>query len=122
MALYIVLGVFALLGFIFFLKPKGEKSYSDISAEELRGLLKKGRATLIDVRTKKEIQQGVIGKPLEIELGPSMKSKLDSLDRNKKYVVYCRSGRRSALASSTMEKMGFKDVNNLVGGIMGYGN
>ena len=74
----------------------------------------------MDVRTKRETNQGKIGKPIEIELGPNMQQKLSSLDKDKKYIVYCRSGRRSVLASNMMVKSGFKDVNNLLGGYLAW--
>jgi rhodanese-related sulfurtransferase len=99
------------------MKPKsGEQSFNNLSVNNLGPLMKSKDTVLIDVRTQKEINQGIIGKPLKIELGPSMNKKFDSLDRNKKYVLYCRSGKRSAMASKMMVKMGFEDVNNLLGG------
>lgn len=71
---------------------------------------------LVDVRTQNEMNQGVIGKPLHLELGPAIQNKMMKLDKNKKYLLYCRSGRRSGLASDRIVKLGFDDVNNLVGG------
>jgi rhodanese-related sulfurtransferase len=45
---------------------------------------------------------------------------IKTLDPSKSYVVYCRSGARSARASEIMSANGFKKVFNLSGGILGY--
>ena len=84
--------------------------------------LDKNESVFIDVRTPKETAQGVIGAPKLITLGPGMKGKLSKLDRSKKYIVYCRSGKRSAMASNIMAGMGFSDVNNLEGGYLAWMN
>ena len=48
--------------------------------------------------------------------GPDFREKMDQLDRDKTYLVYCRSGGRSASAGAVMEEMGFTRIYNLVGG------
>ena len=117
MTTYIIIAAVVLIIAVLFLRSKSDNQpFNNISVSELIPLMKDKDTVLVDVRTKNEIYQGVIGKPLKIELGPSMSKKLSTLDKDKKYVVYCRSGRRSVLASNMMVKMGFKDVNNLLGG------
>lgn len=115
---YIFIAALLVLVAFFYMRGRAAHAskYANISVGELQELMKSGNLTLIDVRTQKEIQQGVIGKPLQIELGPTMEKRMRELDRSKKYVLYCRSGRRSALASDLMAKLGFGDVNNLLGG------
>ncbi|MDF1697102.1 MAG: rhodanese-like domain-containing protein [Saprospiraceae bacterium] len=119
---YLIIGAVVLIGIMLFMNKSKEQSFKNISVEELSDLMKKEKPTLIDVRTKREIAQGVIGKPLEIELGPTMQQKFSTLDKNKKYILYCRSGRRSAMASGVMSKLGFADVHNLVGGYLAWQN
>jgi rhodanese-related sulfurtransferase len=116
MLTYVLLGLAALAGFVYYSKQNESKMYNDVFVKELPQLLKDKNTRLIDVRTVNEIKEGVIGKPLLIELGMQMQQELSKLDKNKKYIVYCRSGRRSIMASKMMLKMGFKDVNNLLGG------
>ncbi|MFT4533646.1 MAG: rhodanese-related sulfurtransferase [Saprospiraceae bacterium] len=117
MTTYIIIAaVVLIIGFLYLKSKGGDQSFNNLSVNNLGPLMKNKDTILIDVRTQNEISQGVIGKPLKIKLGPSMNKKLSTLDRNKKYVVYCRSGVRSAMASKMMVKMGFEDVNNLLGG------
>ena len=40
-----------------------------------------------------------------------------SLDKNKKYLLYCKSGRRSGKALVMMKNMGFRKVYHLNGGV-----
>ena len=45
------------------------------------------------------------------------KSSLDSLNKNKTYLIYCYSGRRSALAANYLKEKGFTQLFNMAGGI-----
>ena len=47
------------------------------------------------------------------EDNPFKKSEIDS---NKKIIVYCGAGGQGALATKTLQDMGFQDVSNLEGG------
>ena len=38
------------------------------------------------------------------------------IDNNKKIIVYCGAGGQGALATKTLQDMGFQDVSNLEGG------
>lgn len=78
---------------------------------------------LLDVRTPGEFEEGHIeGCILLNYQSTDFKDKLKELDKNKTYLVYCRSGMRSAAAANVMLKMGFEDLYNIVGGIMGWEN
>ena len=68
---------------------------------------------LIDVRTAKEYKAGHLKNAINIphteigeRIGDHVKSKEDRI------TVYCRSGRRSAIAKKTLESMGYKHVVN----------
>jgi len=73
---------------------------------------------IVDVRTPKEIAGGKIdANALEIDFkDDSFESKINQLDKNKTYLMYCRSGGRSSKSANMMITAGFKDVYNLVGG------
>ena len=44
--------------------------------------------------------------------------KISKLDKNKTYLVYCRSGHRSSIAVEKMKKLGFKKLYNMLGGFI----
>lgn len=72
---------------------------------------------LLDVRTAGEFSGGTIPGAKNIDfLSPSFGKKVENLDKDTTYFVFCRSGNRSAQACKMMYKMGF-DVRNLSGGI-----
>lgn len=73
---------------------------------------------LIDVREAHEYDEANIGAIL-IPLG-EVPSHMDEISRDKKVVVHCRSGKRSANAIQFLEKQGFDNLYNLKGGILAY--
>jgi rhodanese-related sulfurtransferase/rubrerythrin len=74
---------------------------------------------LLDVRQPMEYQQGRLPGSVLIPLG-ELHSRVGELDQNKTVVVYCRSGNRSASATSMLMSMGFDEVLNMEGGIIRY--
>lgn len=75
----------------------------------------------LDVRTPEEIEKGMIPNAINIDFrSSSFDSEINKLDKDKTYVVYCRSGGRSARASKNMVGMGFKSVINMEGGYEEY--
>ncbi|MEZ4698271.1 MAG: rhodanese-like domain-containing protein [Rhodothermales bacterium] len=72
---------------------------------------------VIDVRTPAEFSSGHLVDAQNINVQSSdFRSKVESLDRDKTYYLYCRSGNRSGQAQRIMQQMGFKSVIN-IGGI-----
>jgi len=55
---------------------------------------------IIDVRTREELNAGHIAKASMVDYeSQDFNAKISELDRNKKYLVYCRSARHSGLAA-----------------------
>lgn len=74
---------------------------------------------LLDVRTVDEFSQSHIPDALNIDVqGDYFTADISALDKSKSYTVYCRSGKRSVLASEEMDQIGIANVYNLTGGIM----
>jgi rhodanese-related sulfurtransferase len=74
---------------------------------------------LLDVRTVDEFSQSYIPNALNIDVqGDYFSADISALDKSKSYAVYCRSGKRSVLASEEMDQIGIANVYNLTGGIM----
>jgi len=66
---------------------------------------------ILDVRTPKEFNSGHIENAANIDYkSKDFKEKVDKLDKNKTYALYCRSGRRAAASSDIMAELGFKHI------------
>ncbi|OGD68700.1 hypothetical protein A3E89_01805 [Candidatus Campbellbacteria bacterium RIFCSPHIGHO2_12_FULL_35_10] len=92
-----------------------------ISKEEFKKKLDSGEYVLIDVRTQDENNQMKIADSLVCDITrPDFAEKIQSLDKNKKYLIYCMSGNRSSHALGFMGQAGFKEACELEGGIMNW--
>jgi len=78
---------------------------------------------LIDVREPHEHAEFNIGGTL-LPLGKIQTMQIDDIEdlRSEPVIVYCRSGMRSAQAAMILEQLGFSDVSNLEGGMLGWQN
>ena len=75
-------------------------------------------AILVDVRTEAEKAEKTLKGALSLDyLDYGFIDRLEQLDPNSVYLVYCRSGRRSIRACTLMKNSGFKNVYNLDGGL-----
>ncbi|MCH2655472.1 MAG: rhodanese-like domain-containing protein [Flavobacteriales bacterium] len=98
-----------------------QNSMSDLSQNDwANSLVEHPEAVILDVRTEDEFESGHIPNALNIDLrlGPGFIDKVNVLDKNKFYYVYCRSGARSAQAVQLMRDLGFSETYNLIGGIL----
>ena len=97
------------------------EGFQDLNAAEFKEKMDTRGVVVLDVRTPEETAAGMIAGAEELDFrAPDFQEKLGKLDRNKTYLVYCRSGGRSSSACSMMDEMGFKNVYNLVGGYQGW--
>jgi rhodanese-related sulfurtransferase len=72
---------------------------------------------ILDVRTKAEVDQGIISGAVNIDvLQDDFVNKIAELDKNQPVVLYCKVGGRSSKAAEIMVDKGFKYVYNLEGG------
>ncbi|MEQ8217572.1 MAG: rhodanese-like domain-containing protein [Arenibacter sp.] len=96
---------------------------ADLSQEEWSEQLESDEnAFLLDVRTPDEVEEGYIPNAtnIDIYLGQEFVAELEKLDKTKNYYVYCRSGQRSGQACAIMNKLGFENAYNLLGGFMNW--
>ena len=91
------------------------RGYKDINLKNaIKTINNSTNLIMLDVRTAEEYSSGNIPNSINIDvLSPDFKSKIELLDKNKEYLVYCRSGNRSAIASSIMATNGFIKIYNL---------
>lgn len=94
----------------------------DITTQQLKDRQTTGDDSfvLLDVREdyeRAEFNIGGVHIPLG-EIGASLEKLISYRDHE--IIVYCRSGKRSAVAQSLLQQSGFKNVRNLEGGMLAY--
>ena len=97
------------------------KSYTDLKSGDFEKELKNNsNAVVIDVRTRGEFNSGKIPGAINIDLmSADFRGRIAALDKSKTYLVYCRSGSRSAQACTLMAAQGLT-TSNLSGGIISW--
>lgn len=101
----------------------GQVSYTDISKQELREVLKKAnKIQLIDVRTPSEYEQGAIEGAVLINFWDEnfLANITQQLDKDQPVYLYCKVGGRSSKAAKMLVDNGFKKVYSLEGGYTGW--
>ena len=90
----------------------------DYTPQQVAELHQRGEIQLVDVRQAYEHQAGRIAGDRHVEMA-DLRGLVDSLDRDKPVVFYCRSGARSAMASEAFRGAGF-DAHNMLGGLLDW--
>lgn len=93
---------------------------ADLTQQEWKSQLDADdNAVIIDVRTDEEVEEGCIpgATQMNIQNPAEFMEKAKTLDPDKNYYVYCRSGGRSAQACMLFNSLGIKNSHNLMGGI-----
>lgn len=81
-----------------------------INYDQLDDYISTEKATLIDVRTKTEFENGAIPNAINMDVD-SLRDNLDFFDKNKKYVIYCQIGLRGYLAQCILRNNNIYSVN-----------
>jgi rhodanese-related sulfurtransferase len=98
-----------------------EASYHQITQAEAKAIMDSGvECIIIDARTEEEFAQGHIpGAILIPEYEIASRAEAELPDKNALILVYCRSGRRSKIASQELVKLGYTNVKEF-GGILDW--
>ncbi len=94
----------------------------DVHTDEFATIISDTSKTqLVDVRTPEEYAEGHLEGAVNIDVNDStfLQHATASLEKGRAVAVYCRSGKRSALAASLLAKQGY-NVINLLGGILAW--
>jgi len=76
---------------------------------------------IIDVRTAAEYAGGHLAGATHLDLyAPDFMDRVDTLERDDSYALYCQSGGRSKVARELMAQAGFTTVVDLAGGIAAW--
>src|SRR4026208_1419977 len=100
---------------------EAKKHITEISPQDAAAKLNSGEAIVIDVRDKDEWDEGHIpgATPMSrgtIELDVEEKGP----DSNPMIICHCGGGGRSALAAENLQKMGYKNVRSMAGGLKAW--
>lgn len=113
--------VFLLFGAASIAQTAEKDSIDVISIEEFEKMAAKKKNMVVDVRTPEEVAEGHLAGSLNINfLGENFAQEIETLNKKKTYLIYCRTGNKSRKAADLMEKAGFKHVYMLDGGITAW--
>jgi phage shock protein E len=91
---------------------------TDVDAAAFLSTSAQPGVVVVDVRTPAEYAAGHLDGAINIDVeSPTFDSEMAKLDQATTYAVYCRTGRRSAVAAGKMGEAGFTKVYNLQGGV-----
>lgn len=101
------------------------QTYLDIDIEAARDTieanLENPNFTILDVRTPAEyLPEHIEGAFNRDFYDTDFELQLDSLDKSRIYLIYCRSGNRSGQTLTMMENLGFETVYNMLGGMTAW--
>lgn len=114
--IYTLIGILliALVISLMWQRDKRKISYYTIDGSEAATMIEKEDVTIIDVRTNIEYNSGHIEDAINIPVEKIDADIIKKLpDKNKYYIVYCRSGSRSREAVRKLAKMGYRKVYDL---------
>lgn len=91
----------------------------ELNTDEFYALGHEANVEILDIRAPEQYNFGHIGGVTFIDFNDSLnfKSNIDKLNRNKTYMIYCKTDQQSAYIMKLMREMGFTDIHFLKGGI-----
>ncbi|MBS1263398.1 MAG: Thiosulfate sulfurtransferase GlpE [Methanonatronarchaeales archaeon] len=97
----------------------GPAGYGDVTPEKAYGIIQEQDPVVLDVRTRAEYRRGHVPGAINVpvESPNELKERWSEVPEGRPVVVYCRSGRRSAVASELLTEKGYGQVYNILGGI-----
>lgn len=109
------------------LVKEAKQQVENLSADQVASEIESGDALLVDIREPQEREAaaipGAIGAPrgmLEFYADPSLPYHREELQPDRRIILHCASGGRSALAAKTLQEMGYTNVAHLDGGIKAW--
>jgi hydroxyacylglutathione hydrolase len=96
------------------------RSFKTVSARETKERLGRGETLLLDVRDPPEWTEDGYIKGAKLIFFADLPQKTDELPKDKPMVVTCSVGNRSSIALSILERAGFEDISNMLGGMTAW--
>lgn len=108
------------------LVAEAKAAIDNLNPDQVEAELARG-AVLVDVREDAERAQAAIPGSLHVARGllefradPASPAHLPELDPDRRVILHCASGGRSALAAMTLRQLGFTNVAHLDGGMQAW--
>ena len=98
-----------------------KKNVTEISPEDAAARLQNHEAVIVDVREKDEWDKEHIPHAIHLSRGTielDIEEKVP--DSNAVIICHCGGGGRSALAAENLQKMGYKNVRSMAGGLKAW--
>ncbi len=103
------------------LVAEAKKSITEISPEDAAAKLQDAAAAIVDVREKDEWDEEHIPNAIHLSRGTiELEIEEKFPDKNAMIVCHCGGGGRSALAAESLQKMGYKNVRSMAGGMKAW--
>jgi rhodanese-related sulfurtransferase len=100
---------------------EAKERITQVTPQEVRDAVGRGEdVALIDVREPNEWNLGHLPGAVHIPRGVLESGIETRVPRERRVVLYCASGNRSALAAEMLEQMGYTDVASMSGGFRGW--
>lgn len=117
--------IYTLFFFLFLLggvtQAQQIKKVKAISPKKFEKKMDNPSVVILDVRTEQEYKDGHLDGALLMDVQKDdFIQQLAKLDKNKTYLVYCKSGRRSAKALEVLGAQGFPRGYHLEGGFLNW--
>ena len=107
------------------LVTSAKQQVTEVDVVKAKQLLAEGHIVLVDTREESEYAAGHIEGALLLPRGV-LEFKIGAIpelaDKGKSVLIYCRTGGRSALASLTMQQLGYTNVLSMAGGFEAWKN
>lgn len=117
-----LVGAFAVI-LMLFVRNETQRGGRSVSAQQLVDLVNRENAVVLDVRDRKEFDEGHIANAVNIPHG-SLASRIAELNAYKErpIIVACKMGQHSGAVGTTLRKNGFEHVTRLSGGVSEWRN
>ena len=109
--------------FVLFVRNETKRGGRSVSAQQLVDLVNREDAVVLDVRDRKEFDQGHIPNAVNIPHA-SLDTRMTELNdyKDRPIVVACKAGQHAGPVGTTLRKNGFENVSRLTGGIAEWRN
>lgn len=113
-----------LLFFLLNIATQAQNDPKHLSVQQAtQWLASEKNVVVLDVRTPNEFRAGHLKNAVNVDYtAPDFEQQLAKLDRAKPYLLHCAVGGRSTKSLSVLQKLGFRDIRHLDGGLQAWQN